>query len=453
MFSWLEKDIPVAASVLFRGTWPCTKEGFYSLREQGIEVSERETPENGMWAIKLRHPQWGEAVVMCLRDFPLPPEDMIDWDANLTDEEKDEFKAAGNAVSVVVNSRRNHLLRDRKHALFFINAVVGEEGVGALDHLSQRLWSRAALQGETAHNADADVQSLFTIHFVASGGSAEEKDEEAVDLLAEEGEEKPERRWLHTHGLSEIGLFDFDILNPSDSALNPGVDVVRAVAYAILEGKLKQGGSMELFSNSGQILAAPAKEFMAKAAPEWSSIRDDPGGDHLEDRVVLCDAPQSRWFGRIPTQIRPAKCLRESFPDEAMVYYSDSVSALMAERARATYDLFRQLRSEVGEFEDDIPCLVKIAYTVDDSKKGGEREHLWFQAHEARETEIDGTLKNQPSAIKRLKEGERGVHSIESMSDWQIMTPAGPINPRETVAAPMLRRALEQMRKEGKGAA
>ena len=452
MFSWLEKDIPIAASVLFRGTWPCTKEGFYALRDRGIEVTDRETPENGMWAIKLRHPQWGEAVVMCLRDLPLPPAIMIDWDANLSEEEKTEFKAAGTAVSVMVNSRRNHLLRDRKNALFFIDAVMGEEGVGAVDHLSQRMWSRPALKAETAHNADADVQSLFTIHFVATGGPSEEKNGQEVDLLAENAEEKPETRWLHTHGLAEIGLFDFDILNPSDSALNPGVDVVRAVAYAILEGKLKQGGSAELFSNSGQIMAVPAKDFMTKAAPEWNEIRDDPSGEHVEDRVVLCEAPPNRWFGRIPSQIRPAKCLRENFPDDTMVYFSDSVSTLMAERARATYELFRQLRNEVGEFGDEIACLVKIGYPVDNSKKD-EREHLWFQVHEAREKEVDATLMNQPFGIKRMKEGDRGVHSIEGMSDWQIMTPAGPINPRETEAVPQLRKAIEIMRTEGKDAA
>jgi hypothetical protein len=95
--------------------------------------------------------------------------------------------------------------------------------------------------------------------------------------------------------------------------------------------------------------------------------------------------------------------------------------------------------------EMDAPCLIKLAYKTDNPKNPDEKEHLWFKVHEARESEVDATLLNQPFAIKRLKEGDRGVHSIEPMSDWQIMTPAGPINPRETNPAP-LRAAIAKVR-------
>jgi hypothetical protein len=441
MFSWLEKDIPIAASILFRGTWPCTREGFYPLRERGIEVTDRETPTDGIWAIKLKHPQWGEAVAMALRDFPLPPKDLIDWDANLTSAEKEEFKACGTAISMTMTSRRNHLLRDRKCALQFMNLLAGEEGVGGVDHLSGRFWSKNALKAETAHDADVDVESLFTAHLVVNGA---EPKPETDDLLADDAEEKPVTRWFHTHGLAEIGLFDFDILNPSNSALH---QTVNAIAFAILEGKLKKGGSAELFSKSGQIVAVPVKEFMAKAAPEWTTIRDDPQKTHVEDRVVLCEMATSRWFGRVPSQMRPAKSLRDDFPDDTLIAYSNEATELMAQRARATYSVFRELRREVGEIE--LPCLVKIGYQTDGGRTPSDREHLWFQVHEARENEVDATLVNEPFAIKRLKQGQRAVHPIDALTDWQILTPHGSVNPRSVGAVSLLREYLAKVRANG----
>jgi hypothetical protein len=428
MFSWLQKDIPVAASVFFRGTWPCNKEGFLGLKERGIEITERETPSNGYWALKLKHAEWGGAVLLCLKDFPMPPQTLIDWDAYLSDDEKAEAKACGTGVSLMVMSRRNHLLRDRKNALFFMEAVMGEEGVVGLDHLSGRFWSREALKMETAHKADADAQSLFTIHYVAGEAT------KAPD--ADELEEAAKTGWLHTHGLAEIGLFDFDILNPSKSVLQTSLDAVRAVAFAILDGSLKPGGSAKLFSTGGPIVAVPAKDFAGKAKPEWAAIRDDPGGDHIENRVVLCETAPSKWFGRIPTQVRPSKSLSEEFPDDFLIQYSSSATELMAERARATYPVFRGYCREFAALE--IPCLVKIGCQVD----GGaptDREHLWFQVHEAREKEVDATLVNAPLQIARMKEGQRGAHSIEHLSDWQILAGQRSITPRDMSLAKVLR--------------
>src|SRR5688500_892248 len=109
MFSWLQKDIQIAASVLFRGTWPCNKESFFALRERGIEVTDRGNSDDVMWALDLNHPEWGEGTLLCTRDFPMPPEILIDLDSGLLDSDREEIKACGNAVSLMVKSRRNHL--------------------------------------------------------------------------------------------------------------------------------------------------------------------------------------------------------------------------------------------------------------------------------------------------------------------------------------------------------
>jgi uncharacterized protein YegJ (DUF2314 family) len=167
----------------------------------------------------------------------------------------------------------------------------------------------------------------------------------------------------------------------------------------------------------------------------------------VEDRVVLCEMATSRWFGRVPSQMRPAKSLRDDFPDDTLIAYSNEATELMAQRARATYSVFRELRREVGEIE--LPCLVKIGYQTDGGRTPSDREHLWFQVHEARENEVDATLVNEPFAIKRLKQGQRAVHPIDALTDWQILTPHGSVNPRSVGAVSLLREYLAKVRANG----
>ena len=39
--------------------------------------------------------------------------------------------------------------------------------------------------------------------------------------------------------------------------------------------------------------------------------------------------------------------------------------------------------------------------------------------------ELDATLLNEPHGIARMRAGQRGRHSVEALSDWQIFTPVG----------------------------
>jgi hypothetical protein len=55
MFSWLQKDIPIGASVFFRGTWPCTKESFLPLHERGIQTTEGVSNDGIIWSLELNH--------------------------------------------------------------------------------------------------------------------------------------------------------------------------------------------------------------------------------------------------------------------------------------------------------------------------------------------------------------------------------------------------------------
>src|SRR5436190_13914715 len=128
MLSWLSRNVPFAGSAFFRGTWPLRKENFDHLRALGVEITDAEGSENAHWGLDLKHPTWGEATLASFREMPLPPHVLIEWDAQLIPDEVEAIKACGTSVQLKMKSNKNHILRDRKNALHYLNAILGEEG-------------------------------------------------------------------------------------------------------------------------------------------------------------------------------------------------------------------------------------------------------------------------------------------------------------------------------------
>ena len=405
MFAWLQKNVRFAGSALFRGTFPLRKENFDHLRALGVEITEMPVAEGFIWGLALNHPQWGKADLFNSRNMPLPPHTMIEWDPELTPDEVEEIKSCGTTVQFVMESSKNHILRDRKNALHYLNAVLGEEGLAAIDHVAQKIWPRAALEIETAHDADLDVDGIMTYHWVTS-------------------EDHP--CWLHSHGLGEIGVYDFDILNPSEELQSHTHDLLRCIAFKSVEGEIKPGATFTPLS-SKDIYAASAEEFMAKAAPEHRAIRDGAEEDHRENRVVLCDPKSGGLRALFSGKPHPSQLLSEPYDESELIQFSSATTELMSERAKATFNLFTSIASELAEFEPTP--LVKLGCKVDNAQEENDREHMWFEYHGMSGDQIDATLLNKPFHIARMKEGDRALHSPELLTDWTIFTPAGKITP------------------------
>ena len=71
VFAFLQRDAPGIAQAYFPGSAPPPLEAFGRLREQLIEIEPLRAGEEGvLWEAKLRHPEWGEARIACLRDAP-----------------------------------------------------------------------------------------------------------------------------------------------------------------------------------------------------------------------------------------------------------------------------------------------------------------------------------------------------------------------------------------------
>ncbi len=431
MFDFLKSRTPSAGAALFPGTIPAPLESFDSLGELGIEVQPASGDDELLWRATLRHDQWGTAEVASPRQFSAMPLEVLRWDPRLSEEEAQQISRCQSAVFINMAGKPKNVLRDRKNLFYFLDAFLQHDGCAGLDVISKCAWTAEDLKEEASHDADLDVEALFVLHAINEqdgDGSPAEDDEEPP----------PPTTWLHSHGLAELGYCDYDILLPHASLMDCMSDTTRALAFAIIEGDLKANRArLALMEPDGAISMVDAKTFMARADEQFTSLRYDLDGDHIQDRGVICEPPRRRrWPWQKQVGVVPIRWMQREMPDQYIVRFSDAATKLMALRAKQTYPVLRELFEELEGLQ--LPTLVKLAYETD-SGSGGGCEHLWFEVEALSEDTLDGVLMNQPFDIARLKEGYRSEHSAERISDWQVMTPLGNISPRSLRAARTIR--------------
>src|SRR5438445_2246924 len=147
-WSWRNKKTTCAGSVLFRGKVAPRAMEFDHLGRQGFTIVPVEPNRAAHWAFRLSHRKLGDANVVCLRDCPRPPRQLIDFDPMLTRPEREDAYLGESTVSVVVEGQRQDVLRDRKTLLGFLRAVMGDDGIVAVDHTAQKFWPAEALDDE-----------------------------------------------------------------------------------------------------------------------------------------------------------------------------------------------------------------------------------------------------------------------------------------------------------------
>ena len=250
---------------------------------------------------------------------------------------------ARHSLTVRVPAARKHALHDRKILLRWLDLLLGVDGVVAVDLLSQLPWPRQALADELAHDADVDIEALYTIHLIHDGAA-----------------ERPVASWLHTHGLADLGAFDLDIVAPHPAFTEQCGELFRAVALQALDGTIQPDTDRFTFGHpGGDARLVPADRFMREAGAPFATFRDAP--DHVDRRAVLCE-PSSRGFlgfGR-GDGIRPLRFAQRPPPDRFVSVQSEAASELMAERARLTLGVLEARWREFAEFE--VVPLVKLGY-------------------------------------------------------------------------------------------
>jgi uncharacterized protein YegJ (DUF2314 family) len=432
MFGWKNRSIEHNGMVLFRGLPPRLENFAQQFARSRIRVTPGSPTPDAHWNATLEHATWGKALITCPRRFEPVPHAMLQFDPRLDDADRQAAREGKSAALVSLESSRQNVLGDRKLLLRFLRSIMDSDGLIALDHIANKFWPREALDDELAHDAELDIESLFVTHLIH-------------EPLPEGSDDEPRPYWAHTHGLAELGAYDFDILRPSPLLMGAGYDTFRAVAFLILEGEAgPRTNRQPVIMPGGFVSFVSIEEFNRSAPAEDIALRDGKDDPiHNTKRLVLCDPRRTGFLGWLGLgKVRPSRVL-STIDDEHMVcIFTTSATDLMAERARKTFDLFAKFWEEFREFE--VQPLVKLGYQVDGGE-ANEREHLWFEVNAAGRDKVVATLLNEPFGIARLKAGQRGSHNIDLLTDWQILTPLGSITPREMVAARRIRANREKL--------
>jgi hypothetical protein len=421
MLSFLARDLPAVGRVYYPGSIPPPIEPLKAFTHPASWTPLNPTPDQ-VWAARVAHPAWGTADLSASRPSEPVPGLLIDHTLLLSDEEKRRARRGQAAIDIRLTARHGHMLRDRKRLLHWMRALMRPDGAIACDLGSTLFWSHGMLDDELAHDADLDIQALYTIHAVYDPN------------------EDNRVSWLHTHGLEELGAFDVDILSPSPLLADICADPIRALAFAAIEGRITPSTSrFRLAEPGGAVRLVPVERFHRDAAIEHQRLRDTDQV-HLGRRAVLCE-PARGLFGFLKAQLRPSRFLSEMTDQNWVVPFSPAATALMAERARKTIDVFEQLRQEFDSVK--LTSGVKLGYEVEG---GGPDncEHLWFEVHRMAGDRIDATLLNAPHRVPQLTAGQRGSHDVGRLTDWIIMTPEGAITPRHFGAARRLRATRQE---------
>src|SRR5262249_52844205 len=152
------------------------------------------------------------------------------------------------SVGIMCEARTGNVLTDRKDLLRFLHAALGQDGLAAVDHTAQAFWSRDGMADEVAHDAELDIDAVYTMHVVGAEG------------------ERP-ADWRQGRGRRESGLADFNVREPAADLGGHAHDLLRAIAFSIVEGKLAPGGApIELLPRE-PIRAVTAREFLTQGQP------------------------------------------------------------------------------------------------------------------------------------------------------------------------------------------
>lgn len=435
MFEFLRKSEPSTGVVRFRGNiHPRAEEFSVQLDRAGVRHRIEAGNAGCHWRIKCVHDRWGKADIIAPRGAPAFPTQAVEFAIDLTEQERADASAPGVEIMLGVESKAKDVLRDRKSLLRYMRVLLGTDGLVAYDSGSGRCWSRAGLDEELSHDAELDIESLFVIHAV----TAEEEFERAKQASkAAEGSDapvpRPKPHWVHTHGLDNLGCFDMDILDPSPAISDQCPEILRALAFSILEGAAKEGG--DAITLGGEMVRMiPARTFHVSASENDQSLRE-LDENHSEKRVVLCDLPATGLRAMFGSKaLRPSTFLRKSKAEEGMIPFTNMATDLMTRRAKDTVEVFARLADEHAKFY--FPRMIKAGYDTDD---GGGREHMWFEVQEIRGSVIRAELAVQPYGVKSMSQGKVYDVPVERLSDWMIQSPFGSMTPRNLRAARILR--------------
>lgn len=269
-----------------------------------------------------------------------------------------------------------------------------------------------------------------------------------IQAVSSRNEDDELGTWLHTHGMWRCGRPELEILGVDRSQIAAASQLLNDIAERIIDDPMPDPGESFPVGENISIALMPWQDVVGSlAAGEPGNTTDrnqEESGTHTGVRAVLCaDDPNAAWTW-------PKDAIEQLAGDEATIYRSKRAGLRSAMRAQFTWDelatAFIRLRPYLPS-QREIPralVMLKAAFRceIGETSEQNDAEHMWIEALQFEGDRAEGKLLNDPIFVTSLKKDETCWIERDQLSDWQVVTKDGLIEPDNMLA---LKQAVDEV--------
>ncbi len=381
---------------------------------EGIELKHRKLPgADGPGQALVSYQGLDFAVGFFPGDFSR--DGLIQWQVQyFSEREKEEILKAGRVLTVFMKFAGDP--QKAYHLQLKLVYAMAPAMIALFDESAERLLNRRWVELAAASRVLPSPDSLYTVQAVS--------DETEV--------------WLHTHGLCRCGLHELEILGSNRDEYGTHGSLITNYACRLLdrekagevdddheEGVNKEVLEIGRFYDGEPILVSSRKwtEGLRYYPETILGGLDDRRESHNSKTniIFLYGSEEDRKEDRLR---RPSE-FTEKIENNPIFFVSNEETERMSSLARERFPYVVKMLREKQEERQDIVILLKLGLaTVDSEGKPDQenREHIWFEALSMEGDCFRARLTQEPYNIPNLHEGDEGVYSLESVSDWRIHT-------------------------------
>ena len=295
----------------------------------------------------------------------------------------------------------NFPLTDYQRQLQLLNSLVSDASI-FLDMSCYTAHSGDWLAYTSTFALPPSLDYLYTIHAVYD----DDKDPSKVEY------------WFHTHGLYRVGCIELEIVGVEDSQASYGA-LLSTCAKLFIERGVPEAEFKFNPAYNTYVCWLPWQEALKKlniADDVSGSAKDRNDGVHNTPSGILVAVDKEGNYHSLDYY-------KKELTDNPMFMMSNFETSLMREAAFEKIGHFLQLIEENKDKKDEnTSFLVKLGYG-ETEENPNDLEHLWFDVHDfTNDGYFDATLINEPYKDLGMHEGDRGMHSIERLTDWAVYT-------------------------------
>jgi hypothetical protein len=384
---WPEPEAPMEEEVRL---------GFLRAFPEAEPVDELEADDDILFGLVFRMPEEGGEVVLTAEPKPEIDDDVVE--ASIVDPE--ERAAVARSKFCIAVERPCGSPKPVEAYLEQIRMAEAAcvPGFPALyDDNAARLRSGADVRALTASVAPPRADELYCVHVVEGRRGA----------------------WVHSHGLSRLGIPELELWGVDVSDVDAAEDLVRAVVDAWRAGTEPDENETIRLAPDAAVRLRPVDAGLARAPADLVAARrehapDEGDVDHDGPRRVIFAADRDET----PVELFDRAAIGAAYFKASSE--ADRRSRLATERFGVFGQLFAMRRKDGWRFQTQIAC---------DGGPGGGREHLWFEALELRPGFVRGARLSEPSNAAVKAASNDGWFPLSRMSDWLVISPDGAFGP------------------------